>query len=74
IHGEFAQEMVNKYGLLACPPDESTIQMFGLNDSSSIACLIQQLAQGPSEISNFTILLNCLKYLCKCDKRPLFMW
>ncbi|CAL1533261.1 unnamed protein product [Lymnaea stagnalis] len=73
-HGEFAQEMVNKYGLLACPPDESTIAQFGLNDPNAIAHLIQQLAQGPSEIGSLTVLLNSLKYLSKCDQRPLFIW
>ncbi|XP_059172759.1 uncharacterized protein LOC131953551 [Physella acuta] len=74
FHAEFAQEIVNKYGLLACPPDQVTIEEFRLNDPLAISTLIQQLAQGPSEMSHLNVLLNSLVYLSNCDHRPLFIW
>lgn len=74
VHADFAQEEINKYGLLPCPPDKKTIQCFGLNDPCTIHCLISRLVKGQAEIHNLNVLLNCLHFLSKCDERPLFVW
>jgi len=74
IHADFSQEIINKYGLLPSPPDDKTIQTFGLNDACTIACLISRLSKRQSEVHNLNILLNCLHFLSKCDGRPLFVW
>jgi len=74
VHADFSQEIINKYGLLPCPPDEKTIASFGLNDACTIACLISKLTKRNSEIHSLNILLNSLNFLSKCDGRPLFVW
>lgn len=74
VHADFAQEVINKYGLLPCPPDKQTVAAFSLNDACTIACLISRLAKRQSEVHNLNILLNCLNFLSKCDGRPLFVW
>lgn len=74
LHADFAQEVINKYGLLPCPPDEKTITAFGLHDACTIACLISRLTKRQSEVHNLNILLNCLNFISKCDGRPLFVW
>lgn len=74
MHGDFAQQIINTYGLLPCAPDAATIHDFGLHNSTCIAGLINHLACDTAERDNLLILLNSLKYLSKCDSRPLFVW
>lgn len=74
IHGDFAQQMINRYGLLSCPPDSSTVEDFGLQNASCISKLIPQLARGEHEATKFQVLLRSLQYLSKLDGSPLFVW
>ncbi|BFZ19257.1 hypothetical protein BsWGS_22296 [Bradybaena similaris] len=74
IHGDFAQQMINRYGLLSCPPDSGTVEDFGLQNASCISKLIPQLARGEHEANKFQVLLRGLQYLSKLDGAPLFVW
>ncbi|XP_062579837.1 serine/arginine repetitive matrix protein 2-like isoform X2 [Saccostrea cucullata] len=73
-HGEFSQDMVNKYGLLSGPPSRKMVAELGLEDPMVLRVLFSQLIEDEKELNNVLVLLDCLCLLAYEDKRPLFMW
>lgn len=73
-HGDFSQEMVNKYGLLSGPPDKTTVTNFGLDDPAVLRMLLSKLCKSEQELVNVLILLDCLCLIAHDDGKPLFMW
>ncbi|XP_061162287.1 serine/arginine repetitive matrix protein 2-like [Saccostrea echinata] len=73
-HGEFSQDMVNKYGLLSGPPSRKMVTELGLEDPVVLRVLFSQLIVDEKELNNVLVLLDCLCLLAYEDRRPLFMW
>lgn len=73
-HGQFAQDMVNKYGLLNAPPDTVTVKEFGLEDPVILRVLLSQLIDSDVELQDELVLLDCLCLLAHDDRKSIFMW
>ncbi|XP_069113075.1 uncharacterized protein [Argopecten irradians] len=73
-HAQFAQDMVNKHGLLNAPPDKQTVKAFGLEDPVILRVLLSKLLQNDVELQDELILLDCLCLLAYDDRKPLFRW
>ena len=74
LHGEFSQDMVNKYGLMSGPPDQETAKEYGLDDPILLRILLSQLIENETELFNLLVLLDGLFLLSHDDKNPLYMW
>ena len=74
IHSEKSQDMVNKYGLLNGPPDQNTVEGFGLNDPAVLRVILSQIIRDENDLYDMLIMLDCLCYLSYEDGQPIFMW
>ncbi|XP_046360331.2 speriolin-like [Haliotis rufescens] len=73
-HGNFAQEMINKYGLLSNAPDRRTLDAFGLVDAETLRGFVSLLSQTETEKRDNLILLECLMLMAHDDGRAIFLW
>ncbi|XP_067650945.1 uncharacterized protein [Haliotis asinina] len=73
-HGIFAQEMINKYGLLSNAPDRRTLEAFGLADADTLRGFVSLLSETEAEKKDNLILLECLMLMAHDDGRAIFLW
>ncbi|XP_060084632.1 uncharacterized protein LOC132563888 [Ylistrum balloti] len=73
-HSQFAQDMVNKHGLLNAPPDKQTVKVFGLEDPVILRVLLSKLLRSDVELQDELVLLDCLCLLAHDDRKPIFLW
>ncbi|XP_046585415.1 LOW QUALITY PROTEIN: uncharacterized protein LOC124292376 [Haliotis rubra] len=73
-HGIFAQEMINKYGLLSNAPDRRTLEAFGLADADTLRGFVSLLSETETEKKDNLILLECLMLMAHDDGRAVFLW
>jgi hypothetical protein len=73
-HGQFSQDLVNKYGLLRNPPSRKMAKKLGLNDPMVLRGVFCQFIHDKNEMYNVLLLLDCLCWLAYEDGRPLLFW
>ena len=74
VHAYFAQDMVNKYGLMKEAPRMDTVEGFGLHEPVVLRMLLGRILGHGPVLDNMLILLDCLCILSHSDKSPLFLW
>ncbi|XP_033755566.1 uncharacterized protein LOC117338351 [Pecten maximus] len=73
-HGNFAQDMVNKYGLLTVPPDKQMVKICSSEDPVIIRVLLSKLLRSDAELQDELVLWDCLYYLAYKDRKAIFRW
>ncbi|KAL4234003.1 spermatogenesis and centriole associated [Mactra antiquata] len=73
-HAEFAQDMVNQFGLLNGEAEPGSLEYIGMREPAIFRVVIGQTIHDSKDLDGMLIILDCLLYMAHHDGRKLFIW